>query len=220
MAELSALMLNCTLKKSSETSNTEALLDRVAEILHGLDCETETLRVVDHDVPFGVESDLGEGDGWPRVLERILAADILIIGTSIWFGVRSSVCQMVVERLDGTYNDTNEVGQYPLYNTVAGVVVTGNEDGAHDAAGTTLYNLNHLGCTIPPNADCYWVGSAGPGPSFIDSDGWNENAYTRKTASWMAHNLVHFARMLQRRPIPAEGNVVPGWQGPKGEGPS
>jgi len=220
MADLKALMLNCTLKSSPEVSNTEALLDRVASILHGLDCETEIVRVVDHRIPFGIESDLGDGDEWPQILERILAADILIVGTSIWFGVRSSVCQMVIERLDGTYNDTNDVGQYPLYNTVAGVVVTGNEDGAHDAAGTTLFNLGHLGCTVPPNADCYWVGDAGPGPSFIDADGWNQSAYTRKTASWMAHNLVHFAHMLRDRPIPPEGNVVPDWQGPKGEGPS
>jgi len=220
MAELSALMLNCSLKSSAEASNTGALLDRVAEILHGLDCATEIVRVTDHHIPFGIESDLGDGDEWPGILEKILAADILVVGTSIWFGVRSSVCQMVIERLDGTYNDTNEVGQYPLYNTVAGVVVTGNEDGAHDAAGTTLYNLAHLGCTVPPNSDCYWVGDAGPGPSFMDADGWNDNAYTRKTAGWMAHNLVHFARMLRDRPIPAEGNVVPGWQGPKGEGPS
>jgi multimeric flavodoxin WrbA len=158
-SDLRALYVNCTLKRSPEVSNTQALLDRVAEILHGLDCETETVRVVDYHVPFGIESDLGDGDEWPQILDKILAADILIIGTSIWFGVRSSVCQMVIERLDGTYNSTNEVGQYPLYNTVGGVVVTGNEDGAHDAAGNTLFNLVHLGCTIPPNADCYWVGA-------------------------------------------------------------
>jgi multimeric flavodoxin WrbA len=220
MAELDALMLNCTLKASPQVSNTEALLQRVAEILHGLECETEIVRVVDHHVPFGVESDLGEGDEWPRILDKIIAADILIVGTSIWFGVRSSVCQMVIERLDGTYNDTNEVGQYPLYNTVGGVVVTGNEDGAHDAAGTTLFNLVHLGCAIPPNADCYWVGDSGPGPSFIEADGWNQSAYTRKTASWMAHNVVHLARILRERPIPPEGNTVPGWQPTKVDGPS
>jgi multimeric flavodoxin WrbA len=220
MADLKALMLNCTLKRSPEVSNTQALLDRVAEILHGLDCETETVRVVDYHVPFGIESDLGDGDEWPQILDKILAADILIIGTSIWFGVRSSVCQMVIERLDGTYNSTNEVGQYPLYNTVGGVVVTGNEDGAHDAAGNTLFNLVHLGCTIPPNADCYWVGDSGPGPSFVDADGWNQSAYTRKTAGWMAHNLVHMARILRDRPIPPEGNTIPDWQGEKGEGPS
>lgn len=102
MAELKALMLNCTLKASPQVSNTEALLQRVAEILHGLDCETEIVRVVDHHVPFGVESDLGHGDEWPQILGKIIAADILIVGTSIWFGVRSSVCQMVIERLDGT----------------------------------------------------------------------------------------------------------------------
>ncbi len=208
MAELKALMLNCTLKPSPQISNTQALLDRVAEILQELDCETEIVRVVDHRVPFGVESDLGEGDEWPQILEGILAADILIVGTSIWFGVRSSVCQMVIERLDGTYNYTNEVGQYPLYNTVGGVVVTGNEDGAHAAAETTLFNLSHLGCAIPPNADTYWVGDAGPGPSFIEANGIQHH-YTQKTAGWMAHNVVHFARMLRERPIPPEGNTTP-----------
>jgi multimeric flavodoxin WrbA len=207
--ELNAVLLNCTLKKSPAVSNTQALMDRVIEILGGLDVRCESIRVVDHNVPFGVSSDEGDGDEWPAILEKIMRADILIIGMPIWFGVRSSVAQMVIERLDGTYNTTNSVGQYPLYNTVAGVVVTGNEDGAHDCAATTLFNLSHLGCTIPPNADTYWVGDAGPGPSFIEANGW-DHAYTRKTATWMAHNVVHFARMLKERPIPAEGNTVPG----------
>jgi multimeric flavodoxin WrbA len=206
--KLKAALLNCTLKKSPEVSNTQALMDHVIEWLEKLDVECETVRVVDYKIPFGVSSDEGDGDEWPQILEKILTADILIIGTPIWFGVRGSVCQMVIERLDGTYNDTNEVGQYPLYNTVAGVVVTGNEDGAHDAAATTLFNLSHLGCTIPPNADTYWVGDSGPGPSYIEAKGWESN-YTAKTTSWMAHNVVHFARMLKEHPIPPEGNTVP-----------
>jgi multimeric flavodoxin WrbA len=206
--ELKAVLLNCTLKKSPAVSNTQALMDHVIETLEELDCRCESIRVVDYNVPFGVSSDEGEGDEWPQILDKILAADILIIGTPIWFGVRGSVAQLVIERLDGTYNDTNEVGQYPLYNTVGGVVVTGNEDGAHDAAGTTLFNLSHLGCTIPPNSDTYWVGEAGPGPSFIEADGWSSN-YTQKTAGWMAHNVVHLARMLKEHPIPPEGNTVP-----------
>jgi multimeric flavodoxin WrbA len=205
---LKAVLLNCTLKKSPSVSNTQALMDRVIELLEGLDVACESIRVVDHNIPFGVSSDEGEGDEWPQILTKILAADILIIGMPIWFGVRSSVAQLVIERLDGTYNTTNEVGQYPLYNTVAGVVVTGNEDGAHDCASTTLFNLSHLGCTIPPNADTYWVGDAGPGPSYIEAEGWN-HAYTQKTSSWMAHNVVHLARMLKEHPIPAEGNTVP-----------
>ena len=205
---LRAMLLNCTLKKSPAESNTEALMDIVIETLESLDVECEKVRIVDYNIPFGVTSDEGDGDEWPLILEKILAAEILIIGMPIWFGVRSSVAQLVIERLDGTYNSTNDVGQYPLYNTVGGVVVTGNEDGAHDCAATTLFNLTHLGCTIPPNADTYWVGPAGPGPSFIEAGGAN-HPYTRKTAGWMAHNVVHMARMLKEHPIPAEGNTVP-----------
>ncbi|MEA2388330.1 MAG: hypothetical protein QOG41_1103 [Thermoleophilaceae bacterium] len=208
---LKAVLVNCTLKKSPEPSNTEALMDRVIEVLSTLDTECEKVRVLDYNVAFGVSSDEGDGDEWPKILEKILAADILIMGMPIWFGVRSSVAQMVIERLDGTYNSTNDVGQYPLYNTVGGVVVTGNEDGAHDCASNTLFNLSHLGCTIPPNADTYWLGDAGPGPSYIEAEGWN-HAYTQKTTMWMAHNVVHMARMLKQHPIPPEGNTVPGWQ--------
>jgi multimeric flavodoxin WrbA len=206
--ELRAVLLNCTLKASPEPSNTQALMDIATGHLESLGVECETIRVVDHNIPFGVDSDLGEGDEWPPILEKILAADILIMGMSIWFGVRCSVAQMVIERLDGTYNTTNDVGQYPMYNKVAGVVVTGNEDGAHASAETTLFNLTHLGFTVPPNADTYWVGDAGPGPSFIDAGGAS-HPYTRKTASWMAHNVVHMARILKANPIPPEGNTVP-----------
>ena len=155
---------------------------------------------------FGVSSDEGNGDEWPQILEKILAADIICIGTPIWFGVRGSVAQMVIERLDGTYNERNEAGQYPLYNKVGCVVVTGNEDGAHAAAETTLFNLTHLGCVIPPNADTYWVGDAGPGPSYIEAGG-EDHPYTQRTTRWMAHNAVHLARILKANPIPAEGNT-------------
>src|SRR3954471_17134113 len=205
---LKTVLLNCTLKPSPEPSNTQALMDIVIGHLESLDVECETVRVVDHRIPFGVDSDLGDGDEWPMILDKILAADILIMGMSIWFGVRCSVAQMVIERLDGTYNTTNAVGQYPMYNKVAGVVVTGNEDGAHASAETTLFNLTHLGFTVPPNADTYWLGDAGPAPSFIDAGG-AEHPYTRKTASWMAHNVVHMARILRDNPIPPEGNTLP-----------
>ena len=171
MTSLKAVMLNCTLKYAPEVSNTEALMLKVKEWWDTMDVETEIVRVTDYDVRFGVSSDEGDGDEWPRILEKVLAADIICIGTPIWFGVRGSVAQMVIERLDGTYNERNEHGQYPLYNKVGCVVVTGNEDGAHAAAETTLFNLTHLGCAIPPNADTYWVGDAGPGPSYIEAGG-------------------------------------------------
>ena len=138
MAELKAVFLNCTLKKSPAVSNTEALARKVVEWFDRMDVESEIVRIVDYNVPFGVSSYEGEGDEWPQILAKIKAADIIVVCTPIWFGVRGSVCQLIVERLDGTYNERNDQGQYPLYNKVAGVVVTGNEDGAHAAAETTL----------------------------------------------------------------------------------
>ncbi len=205
---LKALILNCTLKKSPEQSHTRSLIDKITDLFDSIDVETEVIRVVDHTIAFGITSDEGAGDEWPQILERIKACDIFIIGTPIWFGVRSSVAQLVIERLDGTYTEGDEeTGQFPLYNKVAGVIVTGNEDGAHDAAGTTLFNLSHLGCTIPPNADCYWVGDAGPGPSYMDAGG-DKHLYTNKTARYMVHNLAYMANLLKNNPIPTNLNKL------------
>jgi multimeric flavodoxin WrbA len=198
---LNALILNCTLKPSPQVSNTEALIRKVCEVMGPLGVEYEILRPADYEIPFGVESDLGAEDEWPGILAKIKACDIFIIGSPIWFGVRGSITQMVIERLDGTYSEGDPVtGQFPLYNKVAGVIVTGNEDGAHNVAATTLFNLSHLGCTIPPNSDCYWVGDAGPGPSYIEAGG-DRHMYTNKTARYMAHNLIYFARLLKAYPI-------------------
>ena len=69
---LRAVLLNCTLKKSPERSHTQGLLDIVIGHMEGLGVECETVRVVDHHIPFGVSSDMGEGDEWPGILAKIL----------------------------------------------------------------------------------------------------------------------------------------------------
>jgi len=200
--KLKALILNCTLKKSPQISNTRALIDTAVKLLKEYDVEAEIIRVVDRYIPFGISSKVDEKDEWPIILDKIKSCDILIIGSPIWFGVRSSVAQLVVERLDGTYEEANpETGQFPLYGKVGGVIITGNEDGAHDVGANTLFNLSHLGCTIPPNVDTYWVGPAGPGPSYIQAGG-DKHLYTNKTVRYMVSNLVHFARVLKDNPIP------------------
>lgn len=201
---LKAVVLNCTLKKSPKASHTRALIDKVTGLMKPMGVESEVIRPVDYNIPFGVSSHEGPDDEWPGILKKLVAADIVIIGTPIWFGVRSAVAQLVIERLDGTYTEGDEeTGQFPLYSKVAGVIVTGNEDGAHDAAANTLFNLSHLGCVVPPNSDCYWVGDAGPGPSYMDA-GADKHMYTNKTARYMAHNLVYMAGLLRDHPIPTD----------------
>lgn len=200
--KLKALILNCTLKKSPRISNTQALIDKAIALFAEHNVDAEAIRVVDHYIPFGVSSREDEKDEWPAILDKVKSCDILIIGSPIWFGVRSSVAQLVLERLDGTYVESDpKTGQFPLYGKVGGVIVTGNEDGAHNAAANTLFNLSHLGCTIPPNVDTYWVGPAGPGPSYIEAGG-EKHLYTNKTVRFMVDNLVYFARILKDNPIP------------------
>lgn len=204
---LKALVLNCTLKKSPEESNTDALINEVVKFFDMENVATEIVRPADYNIAHAMVLDAGDGDEWPGLYEKLLDSDILIIGTPIWMGEKSSYATKVIERIYAGSGETNEKGQYIYYNRVAGAIVTGNEDGAKDSAKSILYSLAHMGFTVPPNADTYWVGPAGPGPSFIEADG-KQNEFTMQHAKIMAYNLIHFARNLKRNPIPIKGTVI------------
>jgi len=215
---LSALFLNCTLKPSGTLSHTETLMQVPRSIMEANGVETEVLRAVDYTLPPGVYPDMTEHgferDDWPRLCRKVLDADILVIGTPIWLGEESSVCRRLIERLYGESGKQNEQGQYIYYGRVGGCVITGNEDGAKHCAMTVLYALGHLGYTIPPQADCAWVGEAGPGPSYADEgSGGPQNKFTQRNATFMAWNLMHMARLLRDAGgIPAQGNQASEWE--------
>lgn len=200
--ECKVLFLNCTIKKSPEVSHTRGLCDDVAKVYkkeHNVQCDF--IRVVDYNVPPGLKSDIGDGDEWPIILKKIKEADILIVGTPIWIGNISSIAQRVFERLEGTYSEGNEKnGQYPLYNKVGAAIVTGTEDGGHFCAKTINFCLYRFGCTIPPGADCYWVGPAGPGPSYLDAEG-SKHLYTNRTKRTLVENTVFLANLLKKYKI-------------------
>lgn len=205
---IKALVLNCSLKAGNQQSNTGALINEIVKIFGENGAETEVLRVADYNIGFGVTHEaVNDQDQWPEIFEKVKQADILLLGSPIWLGEQSSLATLVVERLYGGSSLTNEKGQYIYYNKVGGVVVTGNEDGAKNVSSYLIYALSHIGFTIPPNVDTYWVGEAGPGPSFIEANG-KENDFTMQHAKITAYNLLHFARLLKEYPIPAEGNVI------------
>lgn len=202
--ELNAIFINCTLKKSPDTSNTEALIQKAISLFDDLQVKSKIIRAADHQIAFGVTSDEGDGDEWPKILDQIKQADILIVASPIWLGDKSSICKMVLERIDGSTSEQEpEKGQYPLYNKVGGVLVTGNEDGGKKVSADVLFSLNHSGCTIPPNSMAYWVGKAGPGPSYIEADG-DKHLFTNKNLRLMVHNLTYTARMLRQSPLPTD----------------
>jgi multimeric flavodoxin WrbA len=202
---LKALFLNTTLKKSPEVSNTSALIGESRKIFEKEGVETEEIRVVDYNIPYGIVARVNNDDGWPGLFEKVMRSEILVIGTAIWLGEKTSVASKVIERMYGSSGETNALGQYIYYNKVGGVLVTGNEDGGKEVSRSILYALQHIGYTIPPQADAYWVGEAGPGPSYIEAG--TDNEFTKRNTKFMTYNLIHLARMIQASPIPAIGNV-------------
>ena len=218
---LKAVFVNCTLKPNPALSNTQGLMEDSVRIMEDQGVELDQIRLVDHDVPPGVYPDMREDvpggnqdkDDWPELSRRILDADILVIGTPIWLGEKSSIATRLIERLYGLSGETNDRGQFLYYGRTAGVIVTGNEDGIKHISMNVLYSLQHLGYVIPPNADAGWIGPVGPGPSYLDEgSGGPETEFTQRNLTFMTWNLMHTAAWLKASGgFPAGGNSSQAW---------
>jgi multimeric flavodoxin WrbA len=214
---LRAMFINCTLKRSPEPSHTEGLVEASAALMRKHGVEVEVLRAVDHDIATGVYVDMTEHgwptDDWPAIHERVMASQILVIAGPIWLGDNSSVTKRIIERLYGGSGILNDAGQYAYYGRVGGCLITGNEDGIKHCAMNVLYSLQHVGYTIPPQADAGWIGEAGPGLSYLDEgSGGPENDFTNRNTAFMTWNLMHLAKMLKDAGgIPAYGNQRSEW---------
>jgi len=216
-SDLKAVFLNCTLKKSPEMSHTEGLIKISRAIMEKNKIKTTLIRPVDHKIAFGVYGDMTEHgwpqDDWPSIYAQVKDADIVVIASSIWLGEKTSVCTQVIERLYANSHLLNKHGQYADYGKVGGCLITGNEDGAKHCSMNILYSLQHLGYSIPPQADAAWLGEAGPGPSYLDEgSGGPENDFTNRNTNFMTWNLMHLARMMKDAGgIPAHGNQRSVW---------
>jgi len=216
-SDLSAIFINCTLKPSPQLSHTEALMAISHEIMDANGVRTEMIRAADYTIPPGVYPEMREHgfdrDDWPELCNKIMAADILVLGTPIWLGEESSVCRVVIERLYSESGKLNEKNQSIYYGRTGGCLVTGNEDGIKHCAMSILYALQHLGYTVPPQADAGWIGEAGPGPSYADDgSGGPENDFTQRNTTFMTWNLLHLAHLLKGAGgLPAHGNDREAW---------
>lgn len=184
-------------------SHTQGLMNLSANIMKKEGVEVEHLRFVDHNVAFGVYHDMTEHgvshDDWPELWKKVDDADILIIGSPIWLGEKSSVATLLIERLYGESGRRNEDGQYYFYGKAGGCLITGNEDGVKHCSMSILYALQHIGYSIPPQADAGWIGEVGPGPSYMDEESnARNNDFTNRNTTFMTYNLLHLASMLKK----------------------
>lgn len=224
-SSLKALFINCTLTKSPEPSHTDRLIKVSKMIMEKQAVQTELIRAVDHDIATGVYPDMREHgwktDEWPEIYKKVMAADILVIAGPIWLGDNSSITKQIIERLYACSSILNKEGQYAYYGKVGGALITGNEDGIKHCTMNILYSLQHIGYTIPPQADAGWIGEAGPGASYGDKDkdgttAGFDNDFTNRNTTFMTWNVMHLAKMLKDNGgIPAHGNQRSAWD--KGE---
>ena len=200
---MQALALNCSLKAADKTSSTDRLLGEVAKAFEPHGVRTEIVRVAAFNVLPGVNSDEGPGDDWPVLRAKIVASDILVLGTPIWLGQPSSVAKRVLERLDAFLGETDERGHMPSFGKAAAVAVVGNEDGAHHCCAQLFQALNDVGFTIAASASTYWVGEAMAKKDYNEVGATPENtAYATRT---LAATTAHLARLLREHAYPRVG---------------
>ena len=226
-SDLKALFINCSIKIDKSKSHTQHLIDKAVKVMTDQGVQVEQLYALEHKIAVGMIKDgapEGQEDEWPDIQRKIMASDILVIGTPIWLGVKSSVATQVIERMYAYSGDRNEKGQYIYYGKTAGCIITGNEDGLKHCAMDILFAMQHIGYSIPPAADCGWIGEAGPGPSYGDTE-WEgkpigdgksplgfDNAFTNRNTAFMCWNLMHMANMLKKNDgFPAKGNIAEEW---------
>ena len=202
LPNLTAFAINCSLKSSSasEKSSTDKLIEDMLNAMQPYGVSGEVVRAADFNIKPGVLSDEGEGDQWPELRKRILAADIFILGTPIWLGQPSSIAKRVVERMDAFLSETDSAGRMPAFGKVAVAAVVGNEDGAHHCHAAMFQALNDVGFTIPANAGAYWVGEAMGDVNYVDLKSMPK--VVEETLDMLASNTAHLARQLKSAPYP------------------
>ncbi|WP_103349035.1 flavodoxin family protein [Amycolatopsis sp. CA-128772] len=198
---LRVLALTCTLKPSPAKSSSDLIAHQLLDLFAERGATGELVRVVDHDVRPGVEADMGDGDAWPGIRQKIAAADILLIATPTWVGHMSSVAQRVLERLDAELSETDDRGRPAMFGKVAVAAVVGNEDGAHKIIADLFQALNDTGFTVPAQGATYWNGEAMQGGDYQDLD--ETPKAVASTNATLVRNAVHLADLL-REQYPAE----------------
>ncbi len=204
MSAPTVFAVNCTLTPSPADSSTQLMIDQIVDALgeQGV-TSAGTVRLVDLDIRPGVEKDMGDGDAWPGVREKIMAADVLLFGTPTWMGHMSSVAQRVLERLDAELSEADGQGRLLTFGKVAIIAVVGNEDGAHKITADVFQGLNDVGFTVPANGGVYWNGEAMQKIDYKDLEKTPDKVTS--TISTVAANAAHLATALKASPYPPAG---------------
>lgn len=198
---LRAVFLLGTLKKKHQLSHTQVLCDYVAEVLRDQEkVESEIIRLRDYDIQPGTRTEIDDDD-WPKILERVLAADIIVFATPVWWGIQSSLIQRAIERMDELNDELLETGKSKFQNKTGGIVITGGEDGAEHIIGNILNFMSWNGFTIPPAPSVSWLGELSEETREAAEKKFRSKDI-RQMVQTFARNQAFLARVLKQHPLP------------------
>jgi multimeric flavodoxin WrbA len=198
---LNVLVLNASLKHAPAVSNTQELTDQVLEYMKAHSpLSIEVVRLADKNIPVGLGFKESDNDDWPSIVDQLKKADIVLFATPIWWGGRSSLMQRVIERMDAFDEEYLTSARSALLNKVAGIVITGSEDGAQAVMAGIMEVLSFMNFTLPPTCCVYWVGEVGMDPK-TEAEQRRKNTSILHTAENMAKSLVHYAQLLKENPL-------------------
>src|SRR5678816_4548273 len=204
-SRLNVLALNASLKHEPEVSNTGELASLVLDEIRALaPIDAEVVRLSDALLPGGLRFREASDDDWPGLVTKIKAADVVLLCTPIWWGGRSGLMQRLIERFDALGEEYSATGRSAIKGKVAGIVITGSEDGALSVMGSIMMVLSFMGFTLPPECTAYWVGEVGQ-PTSLDREKRLKNMATMHMAKDLAQNLVHHAHLLKAHPFRSTG---------------
>ncbi|HXI98262.1 MAG TPA: flavodoxin family protein [Gemmatimonadaceae bacterium] len=206
LTRIKAVFLLGTLKpKRGEFSHTKVLAEIVAEELEEHNVQSEIVRLADYVIKPGTKNNMGKSDEWPRILQKVLAAEIIVFATPIWWGNHSSLTQRAIERLDELHEELRETGKSRLTNKVGGIVITGEEDGEQHITGSISNFLISIGVTMPPMCAVSYLGDYSRASKESLRKRLRGDKATASAAKKMASNLAFFAGLLRENGIPREG---------------
>ncbi len=200
---IKAVFLLGTLKKKQVLSHTQVLCEVVAEQFKTQEnVDSEIVRLRDYDIQAGTKTEIDDDD-FPKILDKMLAADIIVFATPVWWGIQSSLIQRIIERLDELNDELLATGKSKFDNKTAGIVITGAEDGAEHIIGNILNFVSWNGFTIPPAPSVSWLGELSEETRDAAEKKFKSAELSDMTRTF-ARNQAFMARLLKENPIPSD----------------
>jgi multimeric flavodoxin WrbA len=138
-------------------------------------------------------------DQMKLIYDRILAADVVIFSTPIYWGNHSQLMQLIIERLNSFENENSVHHKVIIKNKIGAFMILGHEDGYQHIAGSLMNFFTEMGLIFPPQCYGAWVGESDEDTK-ADRGKIENDERIKDIFIDVAQNAVNFARAILECP--------------------